>query len=175
MGDQERASKTVRRGRDISVAVAIVSLIAALIFNGIQVRNSAQQIKQNQRSLALQRKANDFQTLIAVSSTLEKSQAQMDQILTRAHERSKDINSPANVGGLIAALRPNESIAFALNHGLVDVPGAKALWGNLLYCNWAFAGQTVYSGRFPRYFPELVAYVRRLRGKGVRRATRSCL
>lgn len=86
MEDQERGGKRVRRGRDISVAVAIVSLIAALVFNGIQVRNSAQQIQQNQRSLALQRKANDFQTLIAVSSTLEKSQAQMNQINSRAKD-----------------------------------------------------------------------------------------
>lgn len=170
MEDQERGGKRVRRGRDISVAVAIVSLIAALVFNGIQVRNSAQQIQQNQRSLALQRKANDFQTLIAVSSTLEKSQAQMNQI----NPRAKDINSTANALGLVAALRPNESIAFALNHGLVDVPGARTLWGNLLYCNWRFAQGTMYSGRFPRYFPELVAYVHRLQSSGPSKL-RSCL
>lgn len=160
MDEPEPRSKTFRAGRDISAAVAVASLVAALIFNGFQLRDSAEQLKQSERSLALQRQVNDFQTLIAVSSTLEKSQAKMNEIISR----SGNLNSQAAVLGVVAALRPNEPIAFALNHGIVQIPGASALWGNLLACNWQLARQNKYAPRFPRYFPELVAYVRRHQG-----------
>ena len=156
MDEHEPRSKTFRRGRDISAVVAVVTLVAALVFNGFQVRASSEQLKQSERSLALQRQVNDFQTLIAVSTTLEKSQAKMNEILSG----SRNLNSQAAVLGLIAALRPNEPIAFALNHGIVEIPGASALWGNLLACNWQFATHNKFAARFPRYFPELVAYVK---------------
>lgn len=157
MDEPEPRSKTFRVGRDISAAVAVASLVAALVFNGIQVRDSAEQIKQSERSLALQRRANEFQTLIAVSSTLNKSQDKMNAIVSR----TKKVKNEAEILGLVAALRPNEPIAFALNHGLVEIPGASAQWGNLLACNWQYAASNQYRDRLTRYFPELFAYVQR--------------
>ena len=57
--------------RDISVVVGVLSLIAAVIFNAIQVRDSARSNEQSSRALELQRRSTDFQTLMSVSSTLQ--------------------------------------------------------------------------------------------------------
>ena len=58
-------------------------------------------------------------------------------------------------------MRRNEPIAFALNRGLVVIPGAERLWGNLLYCNWRFIQASPYRARFPRHLPETVRYVKK--------------
>jgi hypothetical protein len=137
------------------VVVAVLSLIAALVFSALQMRDSARSIDQSQRSLALQQRANDFQTLISVSTTLQRSHEQLTEILVK-DGRLGAVTSPR----LIEALRPNETIAFSLNRKLVSMPGAETVWGNLLYCNWQMARQSVYRARFPPYFPELVRYVR---------------
>jgi hypothetical protein len=117
--------------RDLSVIVGILSLIAAVIFSAIQVRDSARSNEQSSRALELQRRATDFQTLMAVSATLQQSTAQIE----RAFD-SVDVDHPPPPGPLVSAMRRNEPIAFALNRGLVVIPGAERLWGNLLYCNW---------------------------------------
>jgi hypothetical protein len=151
VGDTEQVAVRRPTGRDISVVVGALSLIVAVGFSAIQARDSARSIDQSQRSLALQQQANNFQTLISVSSTLQRSRAQLDQIVSGGKQRPS---------ALLEALRPNESIAFALNRKLVAIPGAEMLWGNLLYCNWRLAQSSVFRGRFPPYFPETVRYVR---------------
>jgi hypothetical protein len=165
------------------VIVAILSLIAALVFSAIQARDSAQSIHQtkqsleqtdrslgqSQQSLILQSRANDFQTLISVTSTLQQSHAQLiELILHRDNTWSK---RPIGYGVRLAeALRPNEPIAFALNHHLVALAGAQELWGNLLVCNRQTVGyaegMAPLSTRLERRevapakdFPELVKYV----------------
>ena len=153
MADSEQRAKRLPAGRDISVVVAVVSLIAALVFSAIQVRDSARSIDQSQRALALQRRANEFESLISVSSTLQRSHAQLTGLVSHGHGTGASVR-------MVEALRPNETIAFALNRELVSTPGAEVLWGNLLYCNWQLAQQSVYSGRFPPYFPEIVRYVK---------------
>jgi hypothetical protein len=150
------ASGTRRHAtRDISVVVGVVSLIAAVIFSGIQVRDSARSIEQNRRSLELQKRSTDFQTLISVSSALQRSTAELERSLS-----SGDKDGPA-IAPMLSAMRRNEPIALALNRGLVVIPGAERLWGNLLYCNWRFIQASPYRARFPRYIPETVRYVKK--------------
>jgi siroheme synthase len=52
--DHEPSGTRRRAGRDISVVVGVLSLIAAVVFSGIQVRDSAQSITQSRQSLELQ-------------------------------------------------------------------------------------------------------------------------
>ena len=92
----------------------------------------------------------------------------MDTVLSRSAKTPQDVLALR----LVAALRPNEPIAYALNHGLVQIPGAARLWGNTLTCKWRFAQRGNYGGRVPRYFPELTRYVRSA-PPAIRRA--SCL
>jgi hypothetical protein len=155
VSDVKPASTRQRATRDISVVVGVVSLIAAVTFSGIQVRDSARSIEQNRRALELQKRSTDFQTLISVSSALQRSTAEVEQSIRRRGE-----HGPA-VAPMLSALRRNEPIAFALNRGLVVIPGAERLWGNLLYCNWRFIQTSPYRARFPRHLPETVRYVKR--------------
>jgi hypothetical protein len=149
-------SRRTPSGVDISVIVGLASVVVALVFSALQLSSSSEQLTQAREALTLQREAEQLETLLAVSSKLDASRSRMDAILV---EQDK---LPDNVLALrlVAALRPNESIAYALNHRLVKIPGAARLWGNTLVCNWRFAQQGVYGARVPRYFPELARYVR---------------
>jgi hypothetical protein len=168
MGDAEGRKRSFSISRDASVAIALLSLIAALVFSAIQVRDSSRQSDQSQHSLALQQQANDFSTLMEVSSRLPSSHARLERLVARGQLRSTSTNL-----GIVEALGPNEPIAFALNRGLVRIKGAHLLWGNTLLCNWEFAQQSPYADRFPRYFPEFVRYAKRAKRSG--RVTTSCL
>ena len=143
-------------GRDLSVMVGVASVIVALVFSALQLRSSSTQIRQGQQSLASQRKADQFQTLLEVSARLDASRSRMDQVLVASSKTEEDVLALR----LIAALRPDESIAYALNHRLVRIPGAAQLWGNTLVCNWRFATRGIYGGRVRGYFPEIARYVR---------------
>jgi hypothetical protein len=153
VADSEQRPWRRPAGRDISVVVAVLSLIAALVFSALQMRDSARSIDQSQRSLALQQRANDFQTLISVSTTLQRSHEQMTELILRGG------GGASTSTRLVEALGPNETIAFSLNRRLVSMPGAETLWGNLLYCNWRMARGSTYGNRIPPYFPELARYV----------------
>jgi hypothetical protein len=155
VSDADTSSTRQRATRDISVVVGVISLIAAVIFSGIQVRDSARSIEQNRRALELQKRSTDFQTLISVSSALQRSTAEVERSLSRG-----DKYGPA-LAPMLSAMRRNEPIAFALNRGLVVIPGAERLWGNLLYCNWRFIQASPYRARFPRHLPETVRYVKK--------------
>ena len=152
-----RDARRVPTGRDLSVVVGVASVIVALVFSALQMRSSAQQIRQGQDSLLLQRRAVQLQTLLDVSSRLDGSRNRMDAVLSNASKTTAHVTQLR----LTAALRPNEPIAHAINHGLVRIPGAARLWGNTLSCNWRFAQQGKFGARLPRYFPELSTYVRR--------------
>jgi hypothetical protein len=141
--------------RDISVVVGIISLVAAVIFSAIQVRDSARSNEQSRRALELQQRSTDFQTLITVSTALQRSITEAEHALTSAGD---DGEYPP-VGPMLSAMRRNEPIAFALNHGLVVIPGAERLWGNLLYCNWKYVQASPYRARFPRHLPETVRFI----------------
>jgi hypothetical protein len=154
VSDADTPSRRQHSARDISVVVGVLSLIAAVIFSAIQVRDSARSNEQSSRALELQRRATDFQTLMAVSATLQQSVAEVERA-------GSDDDHPPPVGPLLAAMRRNEPIAFALNRGLVVIPGAERLWGNLLYCNWKNIQASPYRARFPRYVPEIVRYVKK--------------
>jgi hypothetical protein len=136
--------------------VGVASVVVALVFSALQMRSSSEQIRQGQESVTLQRNAAQLQTLLEVSTRLDASRSGMDTAFLNASKASEDVQALR----LIAALRPNEPIAYALNHRLVRIPGAARLWGNTLRCNLLFATQGKYGGRVPRYFPELVRYVR---------------
>jgi hypothetical protein len=153
--DPDTSSARKRATRDVSVVVGVISLIAAVIFSGIQVRDSARSIEQNRRALELQKRSTDFQTLISVTSALQRSTAEVEQAIS-----SGDKYGPP-IAPMLSAMRRNEPIAFALNRGLVVIPGAERLWGNLLYCNWRFIQASPYRARFPRHLPETVRYVKK--------------
>jgi hypothetical protein len=156
VSDADTPSTKRNAARDLSVIVGVLSLIAAVIFSALQVRDSARSNEQANRALALQRRSTDFQTLISVSATLQQSTAQIERALIGV-----DGDHPPPPGPLVSAMRRNEPIAFALNRGLVVIPGAERLWGNLLYCNWRSIQTSPFAGRFPRYVPETVRYVKK--------------
>ena len=148
MSDADTPNRRQHAARDISVVVGVLSLIAAVIFSAIQVRDSARSNEQSSRALELQRRSTDFQTLMSVSSTLQQSITEVERSILG------DGDDPPPIGPMLAAMRRNEPIAFALNRGLVVIPGAERLWGNLLYCNWKYIQTSPYRARFPRHVPE---------------------
>ncbi len=91
---------------------------------------------------------------MTVTSALQRSIAEVERSIG-------DVNDPLPVGPMLSAMRRNEPIAFALNRGLVVIPGAERLWGNLLYCSWKYIQRSPYRGRFPRHIPETVRYVKK--------------
>jgi hypothetical protein len=155
VSDADAPRRGQRTTRDISVVVGVISLIAAVIFSGIQARDSARSIEQSRRALELQQRSTDFQTLMSVTSALQRSIAEVEESLGPGGD------NPPPVAPMLSAMRRNEPIAFALNRGLVVIPGAERLWGNLLYCNWRFIQASPYRARFPRHLPETVRYVKK--------------
>ena len=169
MSDADSSSTRQSATRDISVVVGVISLIAAVIFSGIQVRDSARSIEQNRRALELQKRSTDFQTLISVSSALQRSTAEVERSISSGGE-----DGPA-IAPMLSAMRRNEPIAFALNRGLVVIPGAERLWGNLIYCNWRFIQASPYRARFPRHLPETVRYVKKYEREVPNAEDKGCL
>ena len=156
MSDADTQSTRQNAKRDISVVVGVLSLIAAVVFSAVQVRDSARSNAQSSRALALQQRSTDFQTLMSVSAALQQSITEVERSI------GGDDDKPPRIGPMLSAMRRNEPIAFALNRGLVVIPGAERLWGNLIYCSWRYIqNASPYRARFPRHLPETSRYVKK--------------
>jgi hypothetical protein len=148
MAHDENDTIATRQNRsrrwDASILIALASVLVALIFNALQVRNTARQFSQGQQSLA-------FTTLTNMSDRVTKAdvattKAVLDAGLTideeTIREAAQNTESTAfrklatTQAALIAAITPLDGVVTALDSETVPVTGATELWTNFLVCDY---------------------------------------
>jgi hypothetical protein len=148
--DETTANRQNRSPRlNASILVALASVLVALVFNALQVHDTARQLNQGQQSLA-------FTTLTNMSDRVTKAdvattKAVLDALLTiddetlqkaKKDEQAQTTNSPAlkkvatAQAALLAAITPLDGVVTALDSGTVPVAGATGLWTNFLVCDY---------------------------------------
>jgi hypothetical protein len=138
----EQVSARGRRRRrfsreGLSVAIAAVSLAAALVFNGIQVRGSAEAQRQAKTATELGL-LTQLQSALTASVYSRVPYATEFQQL-RAGQRSALSSQAYRAVSEEAANM--DYFAWLFNNGFIRTPGAERLWGPLMICEWkqAFA------------------------------------
>jgi len=140
-------------GWNASALIALTSVLLALVYNTVQVRNSSRQLNQAQRSLELSSRANTFSTLMQMHDRIVRADAATSKAVLsyRAHA------SPAAATALINAITPLEGVVYALDHQIVPLPGANDLWTNYLVCDYRSAEQQL-GPTLAGYVPELARF-----------------
>jgi hypothetical protein len=161
--DQPPSHSRSRRW-DAPVLIALASVLIALVYNGIQVRNSAHQLRQSQRSLELSSRADAFATLMQMHDRVVRADAATTKAILRTEafrrshkDRFDDATANAegvNVAAVVNAITPLEAVVYALSHRVVPLAGAERLWTSYLVCDYLSAAKTV--------GPTLAAYVPQL-------------
>lgn len=132
----EPAAKASRRRHiiDISAITAIASLVVALVFNGIQVRDSADQARASRQAteLGLMTQLNE------IVAQAESSVSPLDREFRQA-ELHYQYLSFRTAGQFAVTLKNLDYLAWLYNHGYVAIPGARQLWEQRMKCMYATA------------------------------------
>jgi hypothetical protein len=141
------------------VLIALASVLIALVYNGLQVRNGARQLEQSQRSLALSSRANTFATLMQMHDRIVRADAATTKAILsyRAH------GSTANAAAMINAITPLEGVVYALQHRIIPLAGANRLWTTYLVCDFRSAEKEL-GPTLAAYVPALAHFAARHRG-----------
>ena len=152
----EAAGESRRRARslDATVLVALASVVVALVFNGLQIRNSAEQLDQGQRNLDRSVRADEFTTFIemhdrvvrAHDETLTSSVAFLK--LCRGDDTGRcrgrpDMFVPAALE-VLQDITPFEGVVYALERGVLPAEAAK-VWTLYLVCDYRTAARELIS------------------------------
>jgi hypothetical protein len=129
--DTRGGSRTRSRSLDATVVIALASVLVAVIYNGLQVRNTARQLDQSQSNLELSTRANTVSTFMEMHDRIVHAHIEMNKsILAYAADSSE-----ANTVRVIDAITPLEGIVYALDHHYVP-RGAAGLWRSYLVCDY---------------------------------------
>jgi hypothetical protein len=133
---QQDASKEARRSRfrDVSAITAIASLVVALIFNGLQVRDNATQASATRR-------ATELQLLTQLNTLVAESQAKVrpESKEIEAAQREQGGLSERTRDDLAVVLKHMDYLAWLFNNHFVSIPGARQLWGQRMRCIYVTA------------------------------------
>jgi hypothetical protein len=116
---------------DATVVIALASVLVAVIYNGIQVSNTATQLDQSQQNLELSARANRTSTFMEMHDRIVRAHVEMNKSLL-AYVADQ---SPDNTIRVIDAITPLEGIVYAIDHHYVP-HGAAGLWMNYLTCDY---------------------------------------
>jgi hypothetical protein len=120
---------------DISAITAIVSLVVALVFNGLQVRDSAEQARASRQATEL----GLLTQLNGIVARSESTVSPLDREFLQAEAHSGAVLSPKTEASLAITLKNLDYMAWLFNKGFVDIPGARQLWARRMKCMYATA------------------------------------
>ena len=150
--------------------VALASVLVALVFNALQVRDTARQANESQRSVAFTTLMNmydrivsaDHATTTAVSNAVTRVSKEM---IVKADEGDPSagkrlLKAQQELLDAIAAL---DGVVSALDNDVVPLAGARELWTNYLVCDYRevrreFERQGVSVRGLEGYFPHLASF-----------------
>lgn len=161
------------RGREklatwIGVSVAVLSLVAALVFNGLQVRDSARAQRQAKT-------ATELALLAQIQSAMTESAYRRTPFVKQFRElRSHQRSSLGNKAFRVVAEEGSNMDYFAwlFNHGYVTADGAEELFGPQMVCEYQQAiGPALEEA--PLELPDLVEFIQE-RGPHLRKLVQAC-
>jgi hypothetical protein len=166
----------VERGRDgkakvaawVGTGVAVLGLVAALVFNGIQARDSARAQRQSKT-------ATELTLLAQIQSTLVESAYRRTSFAKEFRElrEGKRANLSHDAYRVVAEEGANMNyFAWLFNHGYLTADGADELFGPQMLCEYR---QAVVPGleESPRELPDLVEFIQE-RGSRLEEAAQAC-
>ena len=167
--------RRMRNWEAISAIIALLGLIAALIFNGIQAADSADAQRQTQHATELSQQATELTLLTQLQSMLNDSvyartpYASQFQAL-RAGRLNKLAAQPYQA--VVREASDMDYLAWLFNQGYLAVPGADRLWGPLMVCEFKNA---IYPalGHATQDFPNLSRFIDH-RGANLERGAPPC-
>jgi hypothetical protein len=155
-------SRRRARSWDAPVLVALASVLVALVYNGVQASNSAQQLDQGQRTLRqgqntlkLSSAAQTFTTFMEMHDHIVRSGAEIHKAALAFVEDSSDDNKLR----LLNAITPLEGIVFALEGGVLPADAGE-VWANYLACDYRLAKEA-FGEPLSKWVPTLAAFSRR--------------
>lgn len=119
---------------DISAITAIASVVLALVFNGLQVRDSADQAR-------AARQATELALLTQLNGIVARSESTvspLDQEFRQTEVRNQQLSNRTEAA-LSITLKNLNYLAWLYNNGFVSIPGARQLWERQMNCMYATA------------------------------------
>jgi hypothetical protein len=149
------------RFRDVTVLIALASLLVAVIYNGIQVSNTADQLEQGQRSLELSSRANQLATFMNMHDRIVRANAETDKssvAVCRAVRCSGELEADNAKLRVLDAITPLEGVVFALEHEALPA-GTEEVWTNYAVCDYQTAKEVL--GDLADWVPNLADFAER--------------
>ncbi len=129
--EPQASPKRSRRSRflDVSAITAIASLVVALIFNGLQVRDNADQARATRRATELQL-LTQLNTIVTESqSTIQPRSPEFIRV-----EREGGELSGQSARYLGTTIKNMDYLAWLYDNGFVTIPDSRQLWGPRMRC-----------------------------------------
>jgi hypothetical protein len=148
--------------------VAVLGLIAALVFNGIQIRDSARAQRQSKT-------ATELTLLAQIQSTLIDSAYRRTSYAKEFRElrEGRRANLSRDAYRVVAEEGANMNyFAWLFNHGYLTADDADELFGPQMICEYKQAVVPALE-EAPRELPDLVEFIQE-RGKQLEESTESC-
>lgn len=161
--DQQDASRRARRGRiwDVSAITAIVSLVVALVFNGLQVRDNASEA-------AATRRATELQLLTQLNGLVSQTQATIEPRGEEIEhdERTKEIGPQTN-RNFAVLIKNMDYLAWLFNNHFVSIRGSQGLWAERMKCLY-LTGELIYGPELRHRVLNLKRFVKLPEGQSIR-------
>jgi hypothetical protein len=164
-GGKEKAAKAATWA---GVAVAVLGLAAALVFNGIQVRDSARAQRQSKT-------ATELALLAQIQSTLIESAYQRIHFVQEFRDlrEGRRANLSNDAYRVVAEEGANMNYyAWLFNHGYLTAEGADELFGPQMICEYKQAVAPAFE-EAPRELPDLVEFIQ-ARGTRLEKLAEAC-
>jgi hypothetical protein len=164
-GEREKAGKVATW---IGVAVAVIGLIAALVFNGIQVRDSASAQRQSKT-------ATELTLLAQIQSTLIESAYRRVPFVKEFRDlrEGRRANLSNEAYRVVAEEGANMNyFAWLFNHGYLTADEADELFGPQMICEYKQAVAPAFQ-EAPRELPDLIEFIQE-RGNRLAKQTEAC-
>jgi hypothetical protein len=146
------------RWEAVSGTIAVVSLVAALVFNGLQVRESASAQRQA-------RLATELGLLTQLQGVMNESVFSRVPYARQFEDLAAGRRTTVTHAAYEAVAREASNMdyfAWLFNHGYLTTPGADRLWGPRMICEWKQAFAPVFA-HATQDLPELLKFVRERR------------
>ena len=134
----------------VGTVTAVLSLVAALVFNGIQVRNNGHQQRAS-------REATELQLLTQLNGVVNDATLGISGVLNRANKTSLALSSRERAL-LDHALGEFDYVAWLFENRFLTLPAAKRYWLNALGCAYHSALLLEPRRELKRNFPALARF-----------------
>jgi hypothetical protein len=118
----------------VSAITAIASLVVALVFNGLQVRDNAEEA-------GATRRATELQLLTQLNALVAESEAKVEpqsSEIVRVEREGGELSTSTG-RDLGTAIKDMDYLAWLYNNDFVAIPGARELWRRRMTCVYVTA------------------------------------